>query len=492
MSMWKILPLIVSSVALGQSSDHDLKLHHVIDLAVPGGVEILSFDPHNQQMYASGSNGVMVFEFERPERLSMISSEAFSQTDTWEATSIAVDPAGRGFVACAWIPHPTDRVPGMVQILDTESQQVLWQFSAGYHPDCVVISPDGRYLITANECEPGEIDRAGGISIVNIEQVQSASDFVGMNAVQTYDFRNEHLGNGVTLDDLRISSSLRETPWIDIEPEYLAPTNDGVWVVLQENNGLAYFDYELRKWTRVQSLHSLSFPFDASDRDGVNIAQHAGVALLPQPDTVSFTELEGQGYVILANEGEKDDADSIRYKNAVANGLIDSQTVRQLAAESSGDQLDRLMISTIDGDLDGDGDIDVPTALGGRSISILDAETGSLVWNSGEQIEVISSMLWPDRFNSADSRSDRAGPEPEGLAHGTIGKQTLLFVGLERTGAILMYDISNPESPKILDAQLLNTGCSRPEGLSFYTMNGLSYLAVASEVGGCLSVYQIR
>lgn len=43
------------------------------------------------------------------------------------------------------------------------------------------------------------------------------------------------------------------------------------------------------------------------------------------------------------------------------------------------------------------------------------------------------------------------GPEPEGLAVGTIGSKTFAFVGLERMGGVLVFDITDAKTPKRVD-----------------------------------------
>ena len=182
-----------------------LVLHDLGSVHIPGGVEIVSFDSMTGSIYAVGSSGWMVFEFDELNRFSILGSGVFSKTEHWEPTSIAVDPIGRGFVACSWIPEATDSVPGMVQIIDTQDNRVVWQLSIGYHPDCIAFSPDGRYLIAANECEPGAIDRPGAITIVDLSQIKEAADFVGFNGVRTFDFSPANLGEGVDLDVLRIT-----------------------------------------------------------------------------------------------------------------------------------------------------------------------------------------------------------------------------------------------------------------------------------------------
>ena len=53
-----------------------------------------------------------------------------------------------------------------------------------------------------------------------------------------------------------------------------------------------------------------------------------------------------------------------------------------------------------------------------------------------------------------DSRSDDKGPEPEGLTVGKIGKHTFLFVAMERTHDIFIYDVSVPTAPVLVQVRL--------------------------------------
>lgn len=165
-------------------------------------------------------------------------------------------------------------------------------------------------------------------------------------------------------------------------------------------------------------------------------------------------------------------------------------------------------------------------AYGGRSFTIRD-EDGTLVWDSGAAIENFLASddckLGSDRripckdfFNSGhdegnalDSRSDAKGPEPEGLAVGTIGDKTFVFVGLERMGGVLVYDITNPTAPAFVDylntredwttadpsTVLASAGDLGPEGLVFVpakdSPNGKPLLIVGNEVSGTTAVMQL-
>lgn len=46
--------------------------------------------------------------------------------------------------------------------------------------------------------------------------------------------------------------------------------------------------------------------------------------------------------------------------------------------------------------------------------------------------------------NTFDNRSENKGPEPEGIVVGQVGDRTYGFIGLERIGGVMVYDITNP------------------------------------------------
>ncbi|MDR7094649.1 choice-of-anchor I family protein [Hydrogenophaga laconesensis] len=164
---------------------------------------------------------------------------------------------------------------------------------------------------------------------------------------------------------------------------------------------------------------------------------------------------------------------------------------------------------------------------GGRSFSIWNAN-GGLVWDSGAEVEKFlaspecmlgqaRNIPCADFFNSGhnegnakDSRSDAKGPEPEGIALGQIGNKTFAFIGLERMGGVLVYDITTPTAPVRVDylntrnewvtqpsaANLATVGDLGPEGLVFIpasrSPNGRPLLVVGNEVSGTTSVLQLN
>lgn len=158
-------------------------------------------------------------------------------------------------------------------------------------------------------------------------------------------------------------------------------------------------------------------------------------------------------------------------------------------------------------------------SFGARSFSIWTENTTNtgldLVWNSGDHFEQHIAKNHPEIFNfnheeaGLDNRSDNKGPEPEGVTLGKIGTKTFAFVGLERVGGVMVYDVSTPASPKFIqyinprqfnatttDIKAGKAGDLGPEGLVFIpakdSSNGQPLLVVGNEVSGSTAVYQIN
>lgn len=70
--------------------------------------------------------------------------------------------------------------------------------------------------------------------------------------------------------------------------------------------------------------------------------------------------------------------------------------------------------------------------------------------DSGDEFERITASVAATSFNpdgtpaSFDTRSDNKGPEPEGLVVAEILGRTYAFVGLERIGGFMVYDVTDP------------------------------------------------
>jgi hypothetical protein len=305
------------------------------------------------------------------------------------------------------------------------------------------------------------------------------------------------------------------------------------------------------------------------DKGKINIQQWAGVRGLYLPDAMSNYQVDGKTYLVTANEGDArawgEDNDAY-WAGDASKGFVEEFRVKhlvhkdgfdrrqgddlppQLRALAKGAELNPLVFGYCDAQAGNAGKCradenlgrlkitwtqgyqtnangtpklnergnlvyDALYSYGGRSFSIWD-EQGKLVWDSGDAIEQKIAELLPANFNSDheeitfDSRSTGKGPEPEGVALGKIGQKTFAFIGLERVGGVMVYDISNPKEPifvqyvnsrdfKATEDQIKNgqAGDLGPEGLVFVSAqqspNGKPLLIVGNEVSGSTAIYAL-
>jgi hypothetical protein len=240
--------------------------------------------------------------------------------------------------------------------------------------------------------------------------------------------------------------------------------------------------------------------FDASDKDNVVNIRNWNVFGMYQPDAIANFELRGHRFLVTANEGDARDypgfAEEVRVKNVSAYAA--------LTGAKDDLQLGRLTVTSVPTL----GDFSRPYVFGTRSFSIWDAVTGAQVWDSGSDFENVTASIYPAFFNSNnssndfDTRSDNKGPEPEGVAVGEVGERTYAFVGLERIGGVMVYDITVPTAPEFV--QYLNprefTGSgvgpdSGPEIIRFVprqdSPNHEPMLVVSNEITGTVTLWRV-
>ncbi|MBK5930319.1 choice-of-anchor I family protein [Halochromatium salexigens] len=496
-----------------------------------GAQEINAYDPETQRLFVVNADATTIDVLDlgdpaNPIKLGSIDASAFGSS----ANSVAVK---EGLIAVA-IEAPVSTDPGKVVFFnanetDFANPTLVDEVEVGALPDMVAFTPDGSTLVVANEGEPdGGVDPDGSVSLIDIATfTEQKATFDAFNAQQA----------ALQAAGLRLFPD--KTLSADVEPEYVAITSDGAhaYVTLQEANAVAVVDIASATVTDIQPLAPIDHSqpgngLDPSDRDsGINI-QTWPVFGLQMPDALAVHEVGGETYYVTANEGDdRGDADEDVTGDAVRLKDLDEVTSfgrSGIALDASitdaspniadDDQLGRLTISTVDGDTDGDGDIDQIHAYGSRSFSIFDSQ-GNLVFNSGDDFERITAQAFPDDFNanndendSFESRSDNKGPEPEGVTLGEIDGKTYAFIGLERVGGIMVYDITEPAEASFVnyinnrdfsvEAELADgstnpeVGDLGPEGITFIAAedspNGQPLLAVSNEVSGTTTMYAIE
>jgi hypothetical protein len=486
------------------------------------GAEISAFDPVSKRLYTVAG---AVVEFQQMSNTGSLSAGgvlplSFTPPATANAVpnSVAVS---NGIVAVSYaiVSQATNaQQPGRVAFYNASTGAFLNVVEVGFLPDMVTFTPDGTKVLTANEGEPNSynqptsFDPEGSISIIDI------SGGVAAATVQTAGFTsfNSQIA-ALRAAGVRIYGP-NATVAQDLEPEYITISPDGTTAVvtLQENNAIAIVNIPTATVTSIVPLglknHNLpGNGLDASDRDvnfpnsgstgKINI-QNWPVFGMYQPDAIAQFTVGGQTYYITANEGDSRDYPGYSEERRVgaSNYLLDPTVFPNAATLKLNQNLGRLTVTIAGGDIDNDNDFDRIQVLGARSFSIWNA-SGTLVYDSKDEMEVITSILTPSTFNSDgtaatfDTRSDNKGPEPEGVAIGVIDGVPYAFIGLERVGDILVYNVSNPAAPVFV--QYINTPEDLAvEGVTFIPADksptGKPLVITSAEVSRTISVYEVN
>lgn len=490
--------------------------HYKTNIFAESAAEIPAYDAASKRLFVvNAQKGLVdVLDASKPEQpIHIAELSARDYLADSEVNSVAVQ---NGIVAIAvQAKNKTDA--GLVVFFNAKDLSFMSKVAVGSLPDMLTFSPNGKTVLVANEAEPNDdysIDPEGSVSIIDIQDIKqpkaSIADFRAWNSQKA-----DLMAKGVRI------FGPNATVAQDLEPEYITISGDSktAWVTLQENNAIARIDIAQQKVTDIYPLgykdHGvMGNELDVSDRDSkIDIKTWTGLVGMYQPDSIANYQVNGQTYLVTANEGDsrewlKDEdayfagnlaqgyVENIRMKHLfnskgfnaegdypahlqkIANGVkgakLNPVTFAYCGATATeaGDcrkdgNLGRLNIAwnmgyqtNADGSpkLDANGRLtyDKLYAYGARSFSIWNTQ-GQLVWDSGSEFEKKISELFPNYFNtdheavSLDDRSDNKGPEPEGITLGTIGAKTFAFIGLERMSGVMVYDITTPMQPKFVE-----------------------------------------
>ena len=490
-----------------------------------GSLEIVQFNARNGFAYAvSGVKGVLI-AIDLNENMSgstvadltatgkeydledIVKAEDFTYGDM---TSVAVSPDGKTLAVAIQAADYTQT--GVVAIFTCGKDGTLIlqnTVSVGVQPDMVTFTPDGSKILTANEGEPrmgysaaGAVDPKGSVSIIDTKTF--VVETVGFDNFDSDDARQALVDKGILLKK-------NTAPSVDLEPEYIACTDDTAYVSCQEANAIAVLDLDNAQFTGIYSVGFEDYSKVAIDIDKKDetYAPKAYESLrgIRMPDGISLYEAGGKTYLLTANEGDSREWD--KYLNEDERNFKKGENTSPsgaITADNSGLKGKVIFFDSADYDgLDSSKDY----LFGGRSFTVLKVTENGLeeIFDSGSKFESITDEKISANFNcsnddkTVDDRSGKKGPEPESVTVGTVGGKTYAFIALERIGGVMVYDITNPDKTEFVnyinsrefDADI--RGDVSPEGLCFIpaaqSKTGKPLLLAACEVSGTLAVYEL-
>ncbi|MEQ6347532.1 choice-of-anchor I family protein [Vibrio cyclitrophicus] len=523
--------------------------------------EIVSYDSCTDKLYVVNAQAQKVDVLSMDADSAPTSEGSIDLQSAAAASGINIGAANsvsthQGLVAVA-IENADKQQNGIIALYRSDTLELITTYTAGALPDMVSFSKDGHYIASANEGEPNSdysIDPEGSVTLVDLTNgpLQAKVTQIDFKAFNQGQPRYAEL-----TDKVRISAP-NATVAQDLEPEYLTFADNGkLYVALQENNALAAIDVASAEVDAILGLGGKPWDtaqLDASNKDKNigNLQSYAMLEGLYMPDSITSYSVDGNTYIVTANEGDgreygikttqqlcddkgfEWDGDDyqgtenyttekdfcIAYVDEVRGKKLDVDANHPLAgALKDNKQLARLKVIKPQETLAADQKVQ---AFGSHSFSIWD-ESGELVFDSGDDFARIVLEQDPANFNSTndnnqsgDDRSDDKGVEPEAIEVAEINGKQYAFIGLERQGGIMVYDVTQPKNASFIsylnnrdftqpvctkvdedgdcDNETYNSkaGDLGPESIKYFTRSGNHFIAVGNEVSGSTSVYRVE
>ncbi|MCC6413447.1 MAG: T9SS type A sorting domain-containing protein, partial [Saprospiraceae bacterium] len=389
------------------------------------------------------------------------------------------------------------------------------QVTVGALPDMITFTPDGNYVLTANEGQPNDAynnDPEGSVSLIDISGGIANLTQANVQLIDFTAYNNQEaalIASGVR--KLKASSTLAQ----DFEPEYITIAPDGktAWVTLQENNAVAVLDLESKTFTSIVPLgtkdyNSFGNGLDLSDQNPSILIANWPLNGYFIPDAITNYTVDNTVYLVTANEGDEKEYAGLNERTTVGAVTLDPTAFPNAAMLKENHAMGRMRITNLSGDTDGDGDYDELYCNGARSFSIWNSETGELVFDSGDDFEKITAAdpLTAPIFNADNGgngfkgRSRAKGPEPEGVTIGRLNNRTFAFIALERIGGVMVYDITDPNNVVFTDYvnsrdNTTFAGDNGAEGILFIpaynSPDGKNYVVTSNEISGTVAVFEV-
>ncbi|WP_185269095.1 choice-of-anchor I family protein [Halopseudomonas xiamenensis] len=292
--------------------------------------EIPAFDPVNKRIFIvnAQSGKVDVLDAADPQNLARAGELA---TGVLNATINSISYHD-GLLAVAVESSPKT-ANGFVELYDATTLELLDSTGVGALPDMLTFTPDGKYVLVANEGEPNDdysVDPEGSVSVVEVVKAADGTSSFGANRTAGFEAFNadkdDLIAKGVRIygpaDNTQPYGPANTTTVArDMEPEYITVSEDGTtaWVALQENNAFAKLDIASATITEILPLGYKDYgvegnAIDASDEDGLdpegeattllNFQLWPGVVGMYHPDAISSYSANGKTYIVSANEGD--------------------------------------------------------------------------------------------------------------------------------------------------------------------------------------------
>jgi DNA-binding beta-propeller fold protein YncE len=458
------------------------------------GTEIISMQQSTLRAVLSNfeTGEVDLLDISRPQHLQRKARFALKLCKGEELTSVAFHPSLDLFAAVI----DAGNKPGRLEIRSASTGLLIDRVVVGFGPDAVVFSPDGNLAMIANEGEDFLFEPStkqfftpeGSISIVRLSKFGHIIRHKNLElADMTYHEGFVITGTGRFME--------REIDWnvdgiISKKMDF-----DGNGVIEKKKVILGHFEGHDVFGTETNGERKILIPIKTHspallEPEYISISPDASKAYvtLQEDDAVAVIDLINElviSYYGLGATRHKTDA---RYEGWVKfdqsmTGLREPDGITTVANG-------RYFVTADEGDTDMDSSLpaDGQPISGGRSVSVFDASTGTLLGDTGNQLDEVAfaNKVYPER------RSSKKGSEPEMLVSFDLDGVTFVAVAMERAGAVELISLADPFHPKVVAlGKIAGDEDKSPEGIAHYEVAGEHYLLTANEMNGTVECFKI-
>jgi hypothetical protein len=418
-----------------------------------GAAEQIAYDEVHKYVYAISEQGyVNVVDMEDPTNPQVLSNYALD-LNAAKLTDIEICPQHNTMFISA---GASDTVSNgqvhaytTVQRASPDTPTLLSSVTVGPLPDMILPNSDCTKIAVANEGEGrytsnGLVDPEGSVDILTVivsggtvssmsaERVELGThtdeQLINMDVhlplpLNAMEYWSEHSdwAAGINFTTARNSYS----PRMNLEPEYLAWSADSsrLYVNMQENNAIAVIDVDGTSST-FEGIYSLGMKdhstigIDIVKDSACTMATYQNFQALRMPDSIQAVSVDGQTYILTANEGDDKKYGDFEEKQKLkdlfqSDGTVTSEFSNMNVSGPASDAVAAIRAvsskmrvtvgsSAIDFSIPSNPKFQNVVAMGGRGISIF-RDTGSgleLAWDSGSLFETQLCANYPNSYNA--------------------------------------------------------------------------------------------
>ena len=466
----------------------------VYDSGHDKGTEIIGVQQSTLRAVLSNfeTGEVDVLDVSRLQHLQRIARFGLNLCNGEELTSVAFHPSLDLFAAVI----DAGNKPGRLEIRSASTGVLIDRVVVGFGPDAVVFSTDGSLVMVANEGEDFLFEPSskqfftpeGSITIVRLNKSGHILRYKSLEMANVAYHKGCVVCKGGRFME-------REIDWNGDGIISKTMDFDGNGVIEKKKVNLGYFEGQDIFGTETKGEQKILIPIKTHspallEPEYIAITPDASKAYvtLQEDDAVAVVDLNSEQIISYYGLGTNKHKTDARYEGWVKfdqsmTGLREPDGITTVANG-------RYFVTADEGDTDSDSSApsDEQAISGGRTVSVFDAATGTLLGDTGNQLDELafSNRVYPER------RSNKKGSEPEMVVSFDLDGIPYVAVGMERAGAVELISMADPFHPKVIAlGKIAGDENKSPEGIAHFVVDGEHYLLTANEMSGTVESFKI-